>query len=188
MFCLDDWARPIFGVTSNFKSLSREEREQRDYQNMSKKRRLRYRVGICYYGKLLPRQLTSRVPPISGTQIFVPTEKSSYNRWSVNFTEGTPLWSGCKNNICLYYCSIIFYLDQSGWCLNRSWFLWTEVVSSEVHVVVKMMVNSYLLKTSSFQSLCSTISAVIPFEIISFSHILFREYHTFWVASLSKVD
>lgn len=91
LFCLDDWARPIFGVTSNFKSLSREEREQRDYQNMSKKRRLRYRVGICYYGKLLPRQLTSRVPPISGTQILVPTEKSSYKRWSVNFTEGTPL-------------------------------------------------------------------------------------------------
>lgn len=37
---VNDWARPIFGVTSNFKSLSREEREQRDYQNMSKKRRL----------------------------------------------------------------------------------------------------------------------------------------------------
>ncbi|KAL9963947.1 hypothetical protein ACROYT_G027510 [Oculina patagonica] len=37
---INDWARPIFGVTSNFKSLSREEREERDYQNMSKKRRL----------------------------------------------------------------------------------------------------------------------------------------------------
>ena len=41
---VDDWARPIFGVTSNFKSLSREEREERDYQNMSKKRRLRYSI------------------------------------------------------------------------------------------------------------------------------------------------
>jgi len=39
-YITDDWARPIFGVTSNFKSLSREEREERDYQNMSKKRRL----------------------------------------------------------------------------------------------------------------------------------------------------
>ena len=38
----DDWARPIFGVTANFKSLSREEREKRDYQNMSKRRRLRW--------------------------------------------------------------------------------------------------------------------------------------------------
>ncbi|KAJ7392850.1 Transcription factor iws1 [Desmophyllum pertusum] len=37
---INDWARPIFGVTANFKSLSREEREERDYQNMSKKRRL----------------------------------------------------------------------------------------------------------------------------------------------------
>ncbi|XP_015758678.1 PREDICTED: protein IWS1 homolog [Acropora digitifera] len=37
---INDWARPIFGVTSNFKSLSREEREELDYQNMSKKRRL----------------------------------------------------------------------------------------------------------------------------------------------------
>jgi len=37
---VDEWARPIFGVTSNFKSMSREEREERDYQNMSKRRRL----------------------------------------------------------------------------------------------------------------------------------------------------
>ena len=39
----DEWARPIFGLASDFKSLGRDEREERDYANLSqaKKRRLR---------------------------------------------------------------------------------------------------------------------------------------------------
>ncbi|EDO36344.1 predicted protein, partial [Nematostella vectensis] len=51
-----DWARPIFGVTSNFKSLSREEREERDYQNMSKRRRLSSADGE---GGKTPRSIDS---------------------------------------------------------------------------------------------------------------------------------
>ena len=40
----DEWARPIFGLASDFKSLGRDEREERDYANLSQatKRRLRY--------------------------------------------------------------------------------------------------------------------------------------------------
>ncbi|XP_028405720.1 protein IWS1 homolog [Dendronephthya gigantea] len=37
---ISEWSRPIFGVTANFKSMTREEREERDYANMSKRRRL----------------------------------------------------------------------------------------------------------------------------------------------------
>ena len=39
----DEWARPIFGLASDFKSFGRDEREERDYANLTKdaQRRLR---------------------------------------------------------------------------------------------------------------------------------------------------
>ena len=40
----DDWARPIFGLTSDLKTLGREERENRDYELLSAAGRRRLRL------------------------------------------------------------------------------------------------------------------------------------------------
>ncbi|KAH3815245.1 hypothetical protein DPMN_143767 [Dreissena polymorpha] len=36
---INEWSRPLFNITSNYKMLSKEEREQRDYDQLPKKRR-----------------------------------------------------------------------------------------------------------------------------------------------------
>ncbi len=41
----DEWARPIFGLASDFKSLTRDEREERDYAHLSQSKRTRLSSG-----------------------------------------------------------------------------------------------------------------------------------------------
>ena len=50
----DEWARPIFGLASDFKSLGRDEREERDYANLSQanKRKLRSVAITKFVGNL----------------------------------------------------------------------------------------------------------------------------------------
>lgn len=38
---ITEWARPIFNVTTDYHSLTKEEREQRDYEHVPKKRKTR---------------------------------------------------------------------------------------------------------------------------------------------------
>ena len=50
----DNWSRPIFGLTSDYKSLSRDEREERDWAHLSQIARRRLRcvhvyVHVCMY-------------------------------------------------------------------------------------------------------------------------------------------
>ena len=42
-FSVDKWARPVFGLTDDFKGLSRDEREERDWAHLSQAARRRLR-------------------------------------------------------------------------------------------------------------------------------------------------
>ncbi|UYV81015.1 IWS1 [Cordylochernes scorpioides] len=42
---INEWARPIFNLTTNYSSLSKEEREARDFQHMPKKKKMRMEQG-----------------------------------------------------------------------------------------------------------------------------------------------
>ena len=45
---VDTWARPIFGLTANLKKMTRDEREERDYSNLTPSARRRLRcVTVC---------------------------------------------------------------------------------------------------------------------------------------------
>ncbi|KAK3581639.1 hypothetical protein CHS0354_038158 [Potamilus streckersoni] len=54
---INEWSRPIFNLTSNYKSLSKEEREERDYEQIPKKRRISSEGGVTP-GRDLDKSLT----------------------------------------------------------------------------------------------------------------------------------
>ena len=49
----DNWSRPIFGLTSDYKSLSRDEREERDWAHLSQIARRRLRCVHVYVSVFL---------------------------------------------------------------------------------------------------------------------------------------
>lgn len=55
---INEWSRPLFNLTSNYKSLSKEEREQRDYEQIPKRRRTSMEEGGMTPRKDLDKSLS----------------------------------------------------------------------------------------------------------------------------------
>ena len=60
---LGDWARPIFGLASDFKILSRDEREERDFAHLqAAKRRKRCVESACSYVSASSLEIGATLP------------------------------------------------------------------------------------------------------------------------------